>query len=117
VNTSRAWELYSMLGVTLPGVEHHFESGPDGTRTAWLAHPDGSWARATAIGEEPPVVRQGGPRRLWDSADEIRHAWLTDGTLPVYGAAVTISPDGSIRLVKGRWQAEIPAVSDLGGDG
>jgi hypothetical protein len=34
-------------------------------------------------------------------ADEIRHAWLTDGNFPAYGAAVTISPDGSIRLVKG----------------
>ena len=117
INTERAWELYSMLGVTVPGVEHHFESGPDGKRTAWLAHPDGSWARATAIGEEPPVVRQEGPRRLWDVADEIRHAWLTDGTLPAYGAAVTISPDGAIRVVKGRWQAEIPASSALGRGG
>jgi hypothetical protein len=62
--------------------EHHFEAGADGERTAWLAHPDGSWARATAVGQEPPVVRQEGPRRLWDIADEIRHAWLTDGTLP-----------------------------------
>ena len=34
ISTARAWELYSMLGVTVPGVEHHFESGPDGTRTA-----------------------------------------------------------------------------------
>ena len=50
-----------MLGVTVPGVEHHFESAPDRTRTAWLAHPDPSWARATAIGNEPPVVRQGSP--------------------------------------------------------
>jgi hypothetical protein len=62
----------------------------------------------------PPVVRQEGPRRLWDIADEIRHAWLTDGTLPAYGAAVTITPDGAIRLVKGRWQAEIPATSTPG---
>jgi hypothetical protein len=100
-----------MLGVTVPGLEHHFETGQDGKRTARLAHPDGSWARATAVGQEPPVVRQKGPRRLWDIADEIRHAWLTDGTLPVYGAAVAISLDGGIRLVKGRWQAEILATS------
>ena len=117
INIARAWELYSMLGVTVPGVEHHFEEPPDGKRTAWLAHPDGSWARATAIGQQPPVVRQDGPRRLWDIADEIRHAWLTDGTLPAYGAAVTITPDGSIRLVKGRWRAEIRAMSAPGGDG
>jgi protein-L-isoaspartate O-methyltransferase len=109
VNTSWAWELYSMLGVTVPGIEHHFEVAEDGTRTAWLAHPDGSWARASAKDDEPPIVRQGGPRRLWDTADEIRHAWLTDGSLPAYGAAVTISPDGGIRLKKGHWQATIPA--------
>ncbi len=108
VNTAQAWELYSMLGVTVPGIEHHFDS--DGaTRTAWLAHPDGSWARATAVGDQLPVVRQGGPRRLWDIADDIRRAWLTDGNLPAYGAAVTISLDGAIRLAKGHWHAEIPA--------
>ena len=109
VNITSAWELYSMLGVTVPGIEHHFETAEDGTRTAWLAHPDGSWARASAVGDELPVVRQGGPRRLWDITDEIRHAWLMDGGLPAYGAAVTISPDGGIRLDKGRWHAEIPA--------
>jgi protein-L-isoaspartate O-methyltransferase len=109
VNIPWAWELYSMLGVTVPGIEHHFETAPDGTRTAWLAHPDGSWARASATGDELPAVRQGGRRRLWDAVDEIRHAWLTDGGLPAYGAAVTISPDGGIRLRKGQWHAEIPA--------
>jgi protein-L-isoaspartate O-methyltransferase len=109
VNTSFAWELFSMLGVTVPGIEHHFESGPDGKRTAWLAHPDGSWARATATGDEPPEVRQDGPRRLWDTADQIRHTWLTDGNLPAYGAAVTITPDGGIHLKKGRWETTIPA--------
>jgi hypothetical protein len=47
------------------------------------------------------VVRQGGPGGCGTSPDEIRHAWLTDGNLPACGAAVTISPDGGIRLVKG----------------
>jgi hypothetical protein len=36
IDTERAWELYSMLGVTLPGLEHHFETGPNGKRTASL---------------------------------------------------------------------------------
>jgi hypothetical protein len=48
-------------------------------------------------------------RRLWDLADNIRHAWLTDGKLPAYGATVTITPHGSIQLARGRWQATIPA--------
>jgi len=107
VDTARAWELYSMLGITVPGIEHHCENGPGGRRTAWLAHPDGSWARASAVSDELPEVRQGGPRRLWDIVDDIRHAWLIDGGLSAYGAAVTISPDGGIHLGKGRWHAEI----------
>ena len=49
------------------------------------------------------------PRLLWDLVDNIRHAWLTDGKLPAYGAAVTITPDDSVRLTRGRWQATIPA--------
>jgi SAM-dependent methyltransferase len=109
VDIAQAWELFSMLGVTMPGIEHHYEQAPDGTRTAWLLHPDGSWARATATHDELPAVTQHGPVRLWDLADDFRHAWLTDGGLPVYGATATISPDGAIRLSRGRWQAEIPA--------
>jgi len=56
-----------------------------------------------------PPVHQSGPRRLWDILDDTRHAWLRDGSLPAYGAKVTITPDGSIHLERGRWQAEIPA--------
>jgi protein-L-isoaspartate O-methyltransferase len=109
VSIGNAWELYSMLGVTVPGIEHHYQESDDGQRTAWLLHPDGSWARATASGDDPPVVHQSGPHRLWDIADDIRHAWLRDGKLPAYGASVTITPGGSVRLKRGRWQAAIPA--------
>jgi hypothetical protein len=79
-------------------------------------HPLVAVAVADATGPLPGSY-EAGPRRLWDIADDIRHAWLTDGTLPAYGAAITISPDGGIRLVKGRWQAEIPASSAPGLDG
>jgi protein-L-isoaspartate O-methyltransferase len=109
VNIGSAWELMSMLGVTVPGIQDHYRRNPDGTRTAWLLAPDGSWARAIATGDEPPAVLQSGPRRLWDLVDDIRHAWLTDGRLPAYGALVTITPDGGITLKKGSWHAEIPA--------
>ena len=109
VDTASAWELFSMLGVTVPGLEHHYRADPGGTRTAWLAHPDGSWARATGQDAGVPLIRQGGPRRLWDITDQIRQAWLTEGGLPAHGAAVTIRPDGSIRLEKGRWHADILA--------
>jgi protein-L-isoaspartate O-methyltransferase len=109
VNIGNAWELRSMLGVTVPGTEDHYEESGDGQRIAWLVHPDGSWARATATADDPPVVHQAGPRRLWDTVDSIRHAWLRDGSLPAYGATVTITPDGGIHFKRGRWEAVIPA--------
>jgi hypothetical protein len=48
-------------------------------------------------------------RRAREQTDDIRHAWQRDGRLPAYGATVTITPDGSVRLTRGRWQATIPA--------
>lgn len=72
-----------------------------------MLHPDGSWARATADGDHSPVIHQSGPRRLWDILDGLRRDWLRDGSLPACGAKVTISPDGSMHLTRGRWNAEI----------
>jgi hypothetical protein len=109
VNVNDAWELYSTLGLTVPGIEHHFEQDRDGTRTAWMLHPDGSWARATAVGDEPSVIHQAGPQRLHDILDRLRDDWLRDGSLPAYGARVTISPDGTLVFRRGRWTPTIGA--------
>ncbi len=98
-----------MLGITVPGIHHHYEEDEDGTRTAWMIHPDGSWARATATADQAPVIHQAGPRRLWTLLDDTRRDWLRDGSLPAYGARVTITPDGTITLKRGRWEAAIPA--------
>ena len=106
VNVMETWELWSMLTVLAPGVEHYYREAGD-RRTAWMLHPDGSWARASAVGNEPPVVHQSGARRLWDLLDEIREMWLRDGSLPVYGASATITPDGSIHLRRGKWRASL----------
>ena len=96
-----------MLGITAPGTQDHYEEHGD-QRTAWLLHPDGSWARATATGDHPPVIHQAGPRRLWDHLDSLRDEWLRNGTLPAYGAAVIITPDGAITFRRGKWKATIP---------
>jgi hypothetical protein len=108
IDVGSARELLSMLGVTIPGTDTHYEEH-DGQRTAWLLHPDGSWARATATGHQPPRIRQAGPRRLWDHLDNLRDQWLRDGSLPAYGATVIITPDGSITFQRGTWEATIPA--------
>ncbi len=101
-----AWELRSMLEVKAPDIEHGFWKDGD-TETAVMVHDDGSWARAESTDGEPPTVHQGGPRRLWDLFDEVRGYWLQHGSLPLYGALVRITPDGTIHLQRGRWKATI----------
>ncbi|MGH3773787.1 MAG: hypothetical protein ACRDRW_20755 [Pseudonocardiaceae bacterium] len=86
------------LTQSAPGIEHHYQQDDDGRHTAWMAHPDGSWARATSAGGDAPRVHQSGPRRLWDILDDIRHRWLREGSPPTYGA---ITPDSA----RGRWRA------------
>ena len=112
VNVAHAWDLYSALGIIAPDIQHEFAESADGWRTAWMVHADGSWARATGAGDDAPTVHQGGPRRLWDILDGIRLDWLRDGSLPVYGAGATITPDGTIRLRHHHWQATLPAPPD-----
>jgi len=100
--------LRTMLQLAAPGIEHDYRRTADGLRTASMLHPDGSWAVATAEGLEPPLVRQGGPRRLWDMLDEIRSRWLAEGCeFPFHGATATIRPDGTCELTRGSWSATI----------
>ena len=102
-----AWDLRSMLEITAPDIEHHFKQGADGWRTAWMLHADGSWARATGHRGDPPTVHQAGPRRLWDILETVRHRLNMSGDLPVRGATVTITPDGTVTLRRGHWNATI----------
>ncbi|MCX4903691.1 methyltransferase domain-containing protein [Streptomyces sp. NBC_00878] len=106
VDVEQAWDLASMLDITVPGILYGYAEDR-GLRTAWLTHPDGSWARATASGFAPPTVHQSGDRRLSDTLDEIRAHWLQHGELPVRSARVLITPDGRARLARGAWRAEL----------
>jgi protein-L-isoaspartate O-methyltransferase len=106
-DVANTWELRSMLELALPGTEHDFELSNDGRKTARMWHPDGSWARASAVGFERPTVWQGGPRRLWDALDGIRERWLVSCQFPIREAKVRITPDGVCELSRGSWQATI----------
>ncbi|WP_369266192.1 methyltransferase domain-containing protein [Streptomyces harbinensis] len=106
VDVEQAWDLSSMVALTIPGVEHGYRV-EHGRRIAVMAHPDGSWARATSTGPQPASVHQGGPRRLWDQLDAIREQWLTTGELPVRGARVRIEPTGRTVLTRSGWHTVV----------
>lgn len=107
LDVTEAWDVGSMLELTVPGVQHRYERGSDGLQTAWMTRADGSWARATGEADEVPTVHQSGPVRLWDELDAIRHYWVTHGELPVRGAKAIISPEGTIHLARGNWRVSI----------
>lgn len=107
VNVEDAWDLSSMLSITVPGVVWGYETQGDNYHITYLAHPDGSWARARGCGTERPVVHQSGEQRLWDALDQVRRYWLENGELPVRGARVLITPDGETRLARGGWRAAL----------
>jgi protein-L-isoaspartate O-methyltransferase len=103
----QAWDVWSMLSLKIPGIEHRTGTDDDGSRMTWMLHADGSWARArTRPGEHTATVHQSGTRRLYDELDDIRW-WLQHGELPVHGAQVTISPDGTTTLSRGGWTATL----------
>lgn len=102
------WDVRSTLELLAPGIDHRQHQGPDGSRTLYMLHADGSWARATAPDHRAsPTVHQGGPRRLWDELDRVR-TWLAiDGDLPVRGAEVTITPEGVTTFSRRGWSATL----------
>jgi protein-L-isoaspartate O-methyltransferase len=107
VDPAWGWELNAILSVTTPGLTIR-TSVQAGVTTTWIAHPDGSWARATGTGDQPALVHQAGPRRLWDILDGHRRYWLTHGYLPLRGAPARIDPDGTCHLNRDDWHAVIP---------
>ncbi|MBD0744949.1 methyltransferase domain-containing protein [Streptomyces sp. CBMA152] len=101
------WDVRSMLELIAPGIDHRQDHDGE-TRTVYLVHEDGSWARATATGTYGvPQVHQGGPRRLWDQLEKIRNWLNVDGGLPVYGARVVVTPDGVTTLSRSGWTATL----------
>lgn len=102
-----AWDVMSMLELKFPGIEYR-KKEEGGTRMVWLLHPNGSWARASTSGFlDSPTVHQSGPLRLWSELDRIRNRLNREGALPVYGARVTIAPDGTTTLTRGAWETTL----------
>ncbi|KQZ17674.1 MULTISPECIES: protein-L-isoaspartate(D-aspartate) O-methyltransferase [Streptomyces] len=108
LDVMQGWDVWSMLSLLAPGIEHRTGTGVGGSRMTWMLHPDGSWARATTEpGERTSAVHQGGRRRLYDLLEQIRWWWIEHGDLPAHGAEVTITPDGETTLRRGGWSVTL----------
>ncbi|MBK6015803.1 protein-L-isoaspartate(D-aspartate) O-methyltransferase [Streptomyces sp. MBT53] len=102
-----AWDVWSMLELAVPGIDYRKADEGD-ARTMWMLHADGSWARAQASGFlDGPTVHQGGPRRLWGELERVRNRLNREGMLPVYGAPVRITPDGTLTISRGAWSVTV----------
>jgi protein-L-isoaspartate O-methyltransferase len=114
VDPAWGWELNAMLSVTAPGLTIRSRTDDQsGIATTWLAHSDGSWARATGTRNQPAQVHQAGPRRLWNILDGHRTYWLAHGYLPLRGARARIEPDGTCHLSQDQWHATIPPAAHV----
>ncbi|WP_034287356.1 methyltransferase domain-containing protein [Amycolatopsis benzoatilytica] len=83
----RHFEFFASL--ELPGVRP-VHVGPDGTFA--VAHPDGSWARTRRTGPGFEVA-QGGPRALWELAEDAHARWESLGRPERSRFGLTVSPD------------------------
>lgn len=89
VDPASPFEFFA--GIALPGVV----AGQD-----WLAHPDGSW-----VHHHGSHVDQGGPRRLWDAAEQAVAEWHELGKPRRHQFGITVGPDGQfLTLNELRWQ-------------
>jgi protein-L-isoaspartate O-methyltransferase len=108
LNVEESWELWTLLGIDVPGIRACYHHDPSGPPHLFLTAPDGSWAYAQQEHpDQAPIVREAGPQRLWDRLEAHRDRWVSDGYLQVYGSAATITPDGAVHLRRGRWEATI----------
>jgi protein-L-isoaspartate O-methyltransferase len=104
---TRPRQLETMMALACPGLAHRHEHGPGGLRTAIMAHPDGSWARAAALPGDPPTVHQSGPRALWDEYERACEACVAHGQAPYLTARASVGEDGRIRLTEGDWSVAV----------
>ncbi|SEG76806.1 protein-L-isoaspartate(D-aspartate) O-methyltransferase [Thermomonospora echinospora] len=97
---SLVWDSYGAdlaLAALLPGVRLFEQPGPDdGQHTVWLADPaTDSWATAQFTpGADAYPIRQHGPRRLWDEAEDAYWRWQSWGRPARDRYGITVTPNG-----------------------
>ncbi|WP_159042136.1 methyltransferase domain-containing protein [Streptomyces sp. TP-A0875] len=102
----REWPLRWLYELDTPGVETRAARMPDGRRVLWLLAADGSWARAEEREDGAAgVVRQDGPRRLWDCFERVRRMWEERNRFSLHSMTVELDPDsgGTLTAPDGTW--------------
>ncbi|GAB2870770.1 methyltransferase domain-containing protein [Streptomyces mayteni] len=107
------WHPFPFLaGLRIGGAAHAVQPHRDG-HTQWLySLRDDSWTAAVRRAAAGPrtLVRQAGPRRLWDEL-AAAHAWWTElGEPPIDHFGLTVAPDGTAHT----WLAGAPPESGAG---
>ncbi|MFD9895813.1 methyltransferase domain-containing protein [Amycolatopsis sp. NPDC059027] len=89
------------VGVRVPNCvwEHRPPVGEGGDHLLWLRDPTGeSWAVARySDAPGPRLIRQYGPRRLWDEVEAAFRAWAAEGKPPVDAWRVVVTPETAER--------------------
>jgi protein-L-isoaspartate(D-aspartate) O-methyltransferase len=73
----------------------------------WLLGADGSWAMQTAGPDNQLVVRQHGPRKLWDALEQAQDDWISLGSPPRQEFGLTVTADGTHSL----WHPRAPSLT------
>lgn len=70
----------------------------------WLLGTDGSWASQTRSKNGRIVVRQHGPRMLWNVLEQAHHDWISLGSPPRQDFGLTVTATGTHSL----WHMQTP---------
>jgi protein-L-isoaspartate O-methyltransferase len=107
-------QLATLMDLAHPGIAHrHFTDPATGLRTAVMAHPDGSWARAAQLPGTSPTVHQSGPTALWESYEHACRLMIEHGQAPYLRARATVDQSGAISLTHGDWSARLGHKADM----
>ncbi|WP_206306847.1 DUF6415 family natural product biosynthesis protein [Streptomyces sp. F001] len=111
LNPQDSWGVMSMLGLQVLGIDCRYrEDDLDRVAAAprrllGACHGDRVPRRVSSSARRP--CTRAAPRRLWREVQRVRSRLDREGELPVYGAWVTITPDGETTLSRGAWSATL----------
>ncbi|WP_344592716.1 rRNA adenine N-6-methyltransferase family protein [Actinomadura vinacea] len=90
-----AYDAKFAIGLMLANFTDGYTRNEDGSHTFRLSHYEsGSWAGFTPSDTGEHLVRQHGPRRLWDELESAYHWWIESGRPGPTRFGLTVTPMG-----------------------